>query len=107
MIFVGMIVLVFGLLSAESIVPMIVGFLSTVGLTQWLKGRTGAVGIGAMAMAIAVSFLIGAVALIVASLLGNAPVEWSTLPEAALQLFALATIAYKLLTSEQLKNSDG
>lgn len=83
--------------SPENLVTTLVGVIAATGLTQWIKLQTGLVGIGALFLAIAISVAVAAVAVLVGAFFSGGTIGWDTLPHAALQIFALATIAYKLI----------
>lgn len=83
--------------SPENLVTTLVGVIAATGITQWIKVQTGLVGVGALFLAIAISVAVAAVAVLVGVFFSNGTIGWDTLPHAALQIFALATIAYKLI----------
>lgn len=83
--------------SAEGLVTTIVGGLLATGLTQWLKKGTGLQGAGATVLAIIVSFVVGAAAFVVSSVISGNQLGWEMIPAGATQIFALATIAYNLM----------
>lgn len=80
----------------ENLVTTLVGFIAATGVIQWIKLQTGLAGVGALFLAIVISVLIAAAAVLVSSFFSGT-IGWDTLPQAALQIFALATIAYKLI----------
>ena len=86
--------------SAESLVTTLVGFVITAGLTQWLKKASGAYGNLALVLAVVVAFVVAVVAVVASSFLNGSGISWETLPAAALQIFALATMAYKLFLAD-------
>ena len=86
--------------SAENLIATIVGFIVTTGLTQWLKNATGAFGTAAFFLAVILSFVVAAVAVTISGLLNGNGFSWDTVPQSALQIFALATAAYKLLLAD-------
>ena len=88
--------------SAENLIIVIVGGAASLGITQWLKTFTGAYGVVAFILAIVLAFVIAFVALLISSLFNGAPVDWYAMPSKALQLFALATAAYKLLLADKV-----
>ena len=90
-----------GFFSAENLITVIVGGAASLGVTQWLKSQSGAYGVAAMVLAVVVAFVVGFIALFVSSLISGNPVNWASIPTQALQLFGLATMAYKLLIADQ------
>lgn len=90
----------FSLFTPESLVTTIGGFIvATVG-TQWLKNATGVAGMGAFVLAVAISFGVAIVALVIATLLSGGGFSWDFLIQSWLQIFALSTMAYKALLAE-------
>lgn len=88
-------VLASSLMSAESLVPVLIGWVGTMGLTQWLKNQTGLAGIGAMLLSFAISLIIGLIAFLGAAFLSGEAIEWQYLPGHGLQIFALASLTYR------------
>jgi hypothetical protein len=97
--------LAFSLFTPESIIPVIVGGAASLGLTQFLKNQTGAMGVLAMLLAVLVSFVVAIVAFVITSLMSGTPFSWEMIPAAAAQIFALATIAFKLLAADTTTQS--
>lgn len=95
------VVLALSFFSPENIVSTIVGVVVTTGLTQIFKNATGAYGLGAFAIAVILSVVIGGVAVVASAFLTGSGVTWETVPQAGLQIFALATMAYKLLLADK------
>lgn len=89
-------ILAASLFSAENLVTTIVGFIATMGITQWLKNQTGAAGLGAVFLAMGISIVVAVAAVAVSALFAGG-ISWETIPQAALQIFALATFAYRLI----------
>lgn len=87
--------------TAENLVTTIVGFVITTGLTQWLKNASGVYGLAAFAVAVFVSFVVASIAVVASSFLNGTGFAWETIPQSALQLFALATMAYKLVLADK------
>lgn len=87
--------------SAENLVTTIVGFIVSAGLTQWLKNQTGLWGTAAAVLAFAVAFVVAIVALVVSTFLTGGDLSWETIPQAGLQIFALATMTYKLVLADK------
>ena len=96
----SLIVLGAAFFSAENLVTVIVGGLVSMGLTQWLKDKTDAYGPLALIVAVVVSLLVALVAIIGSSILGGTSIEWNALPQYGAQLFALATVVYKLFLAD-------
>lgn len=86
--------------SAENLVTVIVGALASMGISQWIKNGVGAYGPAMLLIAVAVSLVVGFVAIIISALLNGAPINWDDLPLYGTQLFALATIGYKLFLAD-------
>ncbi len=86
--------------SPESLVSTVVGGLATLGATHWLKGITGLQGAGAAILAFVVSIVIAAAAYVVSTMLSGNPISWQMVPQGAMQIFTLATLAYKLLMAD-------
>lgn len=86
--------------SAENLITTIVGFLVSMGVTQWLKNRTDLYGTAAAVLAFVVSFVVAILAVVVSTFLSGGEISWQTIPQAGLQIFALATMAYKLLLAD-------
>lgn len=87
--------------SPENLITTLVGALATFGLTHWIKSQTGLQGVGALIVAIIVSFIVAAASFLISTLLINGNhFSWELLPHAATQIFALATIAYKVIMSD-------
>lgn len=87
--------------SAESLVTTIVGFVITTGLTQWFKNASGVYGLAAFAVAVIVSFVVASIAVVASSFMNGTGFAWETIPQSALQIFALATMAYKLVLADK------
>lgn len=85
----------------ESLVTTIGGFIVSTGLTQWFKDKTGVYGLAALAAAIVIAFVIASVAVIASAFLSGTGVSWETIPAYGLQIFALATLAYKALLADK------
>lgn len=83
--------------SPENLVTTFVGVIAATGITQWIKVQTGLVGVGALFLAIAISVAVAVVAVLVGVFFSGGAIGWDTLPNAAVQIFALATVAYKLI----------
>ena len=96
-------ILALSFFSAESLVTMIVGFIVSAGVTQWLKNQTGVYGTGAAVMAFAIAFVVAALAVVISTLFSGGTISWETIPQAGLQIFALATMAYRLFMSNESK----
>lgn len=83
-------------LTAENIVSVIVGLLTTVGVTQFIKEWRGFFGFGATLLALVISFVTGLVSVLIQMALSG---EFS--PEKlgvyALTIFTTATIAYRAI----------
>lgn len=87
--------------SAENFVTMIVGTVVTLGLTQWIKNQTGAMSFAAMVVALAVSIGVAIGAVVLSMFLSGDGFSWDKAAASALQVFALATIAYKALMADK------
>ena len=88
----------------ESVASTLIGGLISLGLTQWLKGATGLQGVGALLLAIAISFAVAIIALLVSTAFSGNPLTYALLPSAALQIFAIATIAFKSFMADSTQN---
>lgn len=86
--------------SADSLVTMFVGGLVSFGLTNLIKNQTGAMGFGAMILALLVSVVIAVLAVLVSTFLTSGGFSWDKAAMSAVQVFALATIAYKTLMAD-------
>ncbi len=86
--------------SPENFVTMIVGGLVSLGATHWIKKQTGAMGAGAMLIALFVSIAVAVVAVLI-SLTLTGGFSWDQLGASAIQIFAVATIAYKTLMADR------
>jgi hypothetical protein len=91
--------------SAENIVTVLIGGVISMGLSQLVKNGTGAYGAAMLVLAIAVSLVVAFVALAVSAMFNGTPIDWSALPHYGTQLFALATIGYKLLLADDSPNT--
>lgn len=87
--------------SAENLVPTIVGGIAAFGLTAWFKKQTGAMGFGAMCLALLISGIVAIAAVVASMFLSGDGFTWDRAAGSALQVFALATIAYKTLTADK------
>ena len=84
------------LITAESIVSVIAGFLATLGITQFIKSWSGLYGFGATILALIVSFAVGLAAVLVQmAISGDFSPE--KLGVYALSIFTTATIAYRAI----------
>ena len=90
----------FNFFSPESLVTTLVGGIAAFGLTRWFKKQTGAMGIGAMILAIFVSVLVAVVAVMISTLLSGNGFSADKVAASATQVFAAATIAYKTLMAD-------
>lgn len=99
LLLISTIVFALSFFSPESLVTTIAGFIVSMGLTQWLKNQTGAVGVGAVLLAFVISFAVAIVSVVASTFLSGNSISWETIPQAALQIFALATVCYRLITS--------
>lgn len=90
----------FNFFSPETLVVTLVGALASLGLTQWFKGKTGLAGVGATLAAFAIAFLIALIAVVAATLLMGGKLSAETIAASGLQIFALATLAYKTLLAD-------
>jgi hypothetical protein len=91
----------FNLFSAENLVTVLVGFIATTGLTQWIKKQSGLQGVGAMLLAIGLSVFVALAAIVVSMFLNDGGFSFEKIAGSAVQIFALATIAYKLQMDKQ------
>jgi|CXWL01.1.fsa_nt_gi hypothetical protein len=89
--------------TAESIVTTILGFIVTTGLTQWFKNASGVYGLAAFAVAVVIAFVVAAASVVISSFINGTGVSWESIPQAGLQIFALATMAYKVLLADKEK----
>lgn len=87
-----------GFFTAENIASVIVGFLATLGVTQFIKSWNGLRGFGATVLALVVSFAVGLVSVLLQMAFSG---EFS--PEKlgvyALSIFTTATVVYRLIKS--------
>lgn len=86
--------------SPENFVTMIVGGLVSLGATHWIKNQTGAMGAGAMIIALVVSVAVAFFAVLI-SLTLTGSFSWDQLGASAVQIFAVATIAFKLMMADR------
>lgn len=101
MFFIFTIFLIFGgFFTPESLVTTLVGGIAAFGLTSWIKNQSGAMGVGAMVLALAVSVVVAIVAVLVSTLLSGKGFSFDTAATSATQIFAVATIAYKVLMAD-------
>lgn len=84
--------------SPENLISTGVGFLATLGLTQWIKTQSGLQGLGAMLLAFALSFVVSLAAFILATVMSGGELGWGMILSSGLQIFALATFTYRLMT---------
>lgn len=95
------IILAAAFFSAENIVTVLVGAIVTCGLSQWVKNNTGAYGPAMVILAVIISIGVALVATIGSAFVNGATVNWNDLPQYGAQLFALATVAYKLFIADK------
>ena len=87
----------------DNIISVIIGFLVTMGVTQFIKNYTGLYGFGATILALAVSFLIGMVTVVAQLVMsGNFTVEQVAVNAAS--IFTASTIAYRALQAAFSEN---
>lgn len=87
------------LISVENIVSLIIGLLTTLGVTQYLKNWTGLFGFGATILALVVSFVIGLISVLIQmAISGDFSPE--KLGVYALSIFTTATLAYQALSKK-------
>jgi len=98
---IGITIFAIAFFSPENLITTIVGFLVSMGLTQWLKNRTDLYGTAAALLAFVVSFVVAIVAVVAATFFSGGEITWTTIPQAGLQIFALATMAYKLMLADK------
>lgn len=88
------------LISAENIVSLVVGLLTTLGVTQFLKNWTGLAGFGATLLALGISFVIGFIAVLIQmALSGDFSPE--KLGVYALSIFTTSTLAYQAIVKNK------
>lgn len=87
--------------SPESLVTMLVGGAATFGITHWIKNQSGAMGFGAMLLALFISVIVAVAAVVVSMLLSGDGFSWDKAATSAFQVFAIATIAYKALMADK------
>lgn len=88
------------LISAENIVSLVVGLLTTLGVTQFLKNWTGLAGFGATLLALGISFVIGLIAVLIQmALSGDFSPE--KLGVYALSIFTTSTLAYQAIVKNK------
>lgn len=84
----------------ENLITVIVGFIVSSGLTQIIKNKTGVAAFGATLLAFCMAFAVAIVAVVINSALtGNFSVE--NIASQGLQIFALATFAYKAILADK------
>lgn len=88
------------LISAENIVSLVVGLLTTLGVTQFLKNWTGLAGFGATLLALGISFVIGLIAVLIQMALSG---DFSSekLGVYALSIFTTSTLAYQAIVKNK------
>lgn len=86
--------------SAENLVTVIGGAIVSVGFVQWFKNKSGVYGPVALIAAVITSLVIALVAVVVSAYMNGTELDWSRLPQIGTQLFALATVGYKLLVAD-------
>lgn len=86
--------------TAENLVVTIVGFIVSIGLTNWIKNWTGLYGTGAAVLAFVLAFVVAVAALVISQIMGGTGFSIEALAASGLQIFALATMAYKLVLAE-------
>lgn len=99
--FIFVFLLTLNFFSAENLAIMVVGTIASLGFTQWIKNQTGAMGLGAMVLALLVSIIVAIAAVVVSMFLSGDGFSWDRAAASALQVFALATIAYKTLMADK------
>ncbi|HQU83969.1 MAG TPA: hypothetical protein PKY59_12615 [Pyrinomonadaceae bacterium] len=87
------------LISAENVVSLLVGLLTTLGVTQFLKNWTGLAGFGATLLALIISFLTGLISVVIQMAISG---EFSgeKLAAYAVSIFTTATLAYQALRKD-------
>lgn len=90
--------------SPENLISTAVGTLVAAGATQYLKNATGLQGVGATILAFAVSFVVAIAAFFASTVLSGGHISYELIPQGSLQIFALATMTYKLLLADKLTN---
>ena len=90
-----------GFFSPENLATTIVGGLAAYGLTAWFKRQTGAMGVGAMFLALLVSVAVAVIAVTVSTTMSGGDISLNALATQATQIFAVATIAYKILMADK------
>lgn len=93
-------ILALSFFSPDSLVTMIVGGVATLGLTHWVKNQSGAMGFGAMLVALFVSVVVAVAAVVISMLLSGEGFSWDKAATSAVQVFTFATIAYKALMAD-------
>jgi phosphate/sulfate permease len=88
------------LFSPESVVTTIVGAIVSFGLTNLLKSLTGWQSAAATVLAFVASFVVAIAAVATSTFLSGGSLSWELVGQSALQIFTLATIAYKLLMAD-------
>ena len=89
------------LASPESLVVTIINGAIALGLTQFIKNASNLHGIGAMILAVIISFVAAVAAMAISIYLSGESFSIATITASGLQIFALATIAYKLLIDKE------
>lgn len=85
-------------ITAESIISVIVGFLATMGITQFIKSWGGLYGFGATILALVISFAVGLAAVLIQMVISG-DFSPEKLGVYALSIFTTATIAYRAIQS--------
>lgn len=90
----------FNFFSPEQIVVTLVGALVSLGVTQWFKNTNGLAGVGATIAAFAIAFVVAFAAVVISNLLMGREFSLDALAASGLQIFALATLAYKTMLAD-------
>jgi hypothetical protein len=96
----GLAILAAAFFSAENLVSIIIGGIVSIGLSQWLKNATNAYGPVMLVVSVIISIIVAVVAMAVSSYLGGTSISWGDLGQLGPQVFALATIGYKLFIAD-------
>ncbi len=97
-------ILALALLTPENAVVTIAGAIVAYFGTNWIKSATGIYRVGALLLAVAVSFVTAVVAIIASSYLGGSEISLQNIGHAMPQIFLLATVAYKIVSAYQEDN---
>jgi hypothetical protein len=91
----------FNFFSPEQLVTTIVGAFVSLGVTQWFKNGSGLAGLGATVAAFVIAFIVAFAAVVISTILTGGKFSLEMLAASGLQIFALATLAYKTMLADR------